>query len=263
MNVHLAKLIVVTRYLWLLLPVILMLALTIAMELLVSELNSIWLKSIVASAFGVVGFVIIIMAVSRIAARLQIPPPVIAGWRSAATGLAVGLLLSITCGLVFYCTHGESTTTSIFTTIQPWSFLRNLGPAFIEEASMRAGVVHLLNGMHGAWAGLAGGSIPFGLLHIFGRLFGNPVGISLVIGTTASGLLLSILYLRFGFWAAFSCHWIWNSLARAWVVYAGITAQDGIQQFEGATATIILLIVACLCLFAIGDKRWRQPQSED
>jgi membrane protease YdiL (CAAX protease family) len=121
---------------------------------------------------------------------------------------------------------------------------------------MRAGVVHILNGLHGPWAAMAGGSLPFGLLHVFGRLFGNPVGISLVIGTTASGLLLSILYLRFGFWAAFACHWIWNSLARAWVMYAGITSRDGIQQFEGAPETVVVLLLACLCLFAFGDRRW-------
>jgi len=43
----------------------------------------------------------------------------------------------------------------------------------------------------------------FGLLHIFGRIFGNPIGVAHVVRTTASGLLLSILYLRFGFWDAF------------------------------------------------------------
>ena len=127
---------------------------------------------------------------------------------------------------------------------------------------MRAGVVHILHGLHGPWAGMAGGSLPFGLLHIFGRLFGNPVGVSLVIGTTASGLLLSILYLRFGFWAAFGCHWMWNSLARAWVMYAGITSRDGIQQFEGAPETVIVLVVACVCLITFGDRRWLRSQTE-
>jgi membrane protease YdiL (CAAX protease family) len=240
-----------------------MLVFTIAMELLVSVLDGIWLKSVVASIFGIIGFAIIIMTVRQISFRLQIPGPVIAGWHSAAIGLMVGSLLSVTCGVIFYITHGESTTTSLIVIIQPSKFLRNLGPAFIEEASMRAGVVHILNGMHGTWAGLAGGSVPFGLLHLFGRLFGNSVGISLVIGTTASGLLLSILYLRFGFWSAFNCHWIWNSLARSWVAYAGITTKDGIQQFEGATATVMILVITCIFLFLIGDKKWRHPQTED
>ncbi len=251
------------RYLWLLVPVVLMLALTVAMESLVSVTDNVWAKGIVAGLIGVVGLVVILTAVRWIASRLQVSAPMVTGWRSLAIGLAVGLLLSITCGLIFRFLHGESSATTFFATIQPTGFLRNLGPALIEEASMRAGVVHLLNGLHGPWAGLAGGSLPFGLLHIFGRLFGNPVGISLVIGTTASGLLLSILYLRFGFWAAFGCHWIWNSLARAWVMYAGITSRDGIQQFEGAPETVIVLVVACGCLIAIGNRQWLQSQMSD
>jgi membrane protease YdiL (CAAX protease family) len=187
------------------------------MESLVSVIDNVWAKGIVAGLIGVVGLVVILTAVRWIASRLQLSTPMVTGWRSLAIGLAVGLLLSLTCGLFFRFLHGESAATTFFAAIQPTSFLRNLGPAFIEEASMRAGVVHLLNGLHGPWAGLAGGSLPFGLLHIFGRLFGNPVGISLVIGTTASGLLLSILYLRFGFWAAFGCRMgyvRWHYLAR-------------------------------------------------
>ena len=259
---RLAKLVGTKRYLWILVPVILMLALTIAMEFLASATDNVWARGIVAGAIGVVGLFVILTTVRWIASRLQISAPNVTAWHNVAIGLAVGLLLSVTCGLVFRFLHGDSATTTFFAAIHPAGFLRNLGPALIEEASMRAGVVHLLNGLYGPWVGMAGGSLPFGLLHVFGRLFGNEVGVSLVIGTTASGLLLSILYLRFGFWAAFACHWIWNSLARAWVMYAGITSQDGIQQFEGAPETVIVLVVACACLITIGDKRWLRSQTE-
>lgn len=255
------------RYLWVLVPVILMLALTVVMELLVSATDNVWARGLIAGAVGAVGLVVILMAVRGISSRLRIAAPTVTEWvagsRSTVIGVAIGLSLSITCGLLFRLLHGVSIETAFLAGIGQSGFLRNLGPAFIEEASMRAGVVHLLNGLSGPWAGLAGGSLPFGLLHIFGRIFGNPVGIAHVIGTTASGLLLSILYLRFGFWAAFGCHWVWNSLAGAWVRYAGITARDGMQQFEGAPETVIVLVVACACLFAFGDKRWLRSQTEE
>lgn len=246
-----------TRYLWVFVPVILMLAFTVAMELLVSATTSAWVKGIVAGLTGMVGAVVIFFVLRRVTVRLHIPAPEIRkGFRNAAVGLAVGLLVSIICGLLFRLLNGEGEADSFVATVQPVRFVQNLGPALIEEASMRAGVVHMLNGWHGPWAGLAGGSLPFGLLHIFGRIFGNPVGVAHVIGTTVSGLLLSILYLRFGFWAAFACHWAWNSLAGTWVRYAGITSRDGMQQFEGAVATVAVLIIACLCLLAFGDRQW-------
>jgi len=240
-----------------------MLALTVVMEFLASATENAWVKGVVVGAFGIFGLLVILTAVRWIAFRLKVPAPKITVWRDVAIGLTVGLLISITCGLLFRLLHGEPATVTFGAAIEPASFLGNMGPALIEEASMRAGVVHLLNGLNGPWAGLAGGSLPFGLLHIFGRIFGNPVGVAHVIGTTASGLLLSILYLRFGFWAAFACHWIWNSLAGTWVRYAGITSRDGMQLFEGAPETVIVLVVTCAILFALPDRRWLRPQTEE
>jgi len=239
-----------------------MLALTVAMELLASAIENAWIKGVVAAAFGIFGLLVTLLVVRWIAFRLKISAPRMMDWRGIATGLAVGLIISITCGLLFGLLHGEPAAVTFVAALEPASFLRNLGPALIEEASMRAGVVHLLNGLHGPWAGLAGGSLPFGLLHMFGRIFGNPVDVAHVIGTTASGLLLSILYLRFGFWSAFACHWIWNSLAGAWVRYAGITSRDGMQQFEGAPETIIVLVVACAILLAFPDRGWLRSQND-
>ncbi len=142
---------------WVLVPVILMLTLTVAMEFLASATENIWVKGIVVSAFGIVGLFLIVMAVRWIAYRLQIIPPEITVWRPVAIGLAVGLLLSITCGLLFRLLHGEPTTATLGAAIEPANFLRSMGPALIEEASMRAGVVHLLNGLNGPWARLAPG----------------------------------------------------------------------------------------------------------
>ncbi|MDP6414935.1 MAG: CPBP family glutamic-type intramembrane protease [Gammaproteobacteria bacterium] len=234
-----------------------MLLFTLAMEFLVVATTNVWVRGAIAATIGIIGATVIFRVIRLAIFRLDIISLELKqGSRGATVGLAVGLIVSITCGLLFCFLHGEPITGSFVAVVQPVRFLQNLGPALIEEASMRAGVVHMLNGLHGPWAGLAGGSLPFGLLHLFGRIFGNPVGIPHVIGTTASGLLLSILYLRFGFWAALSCHWIWNSLAGTWVRYAGVTSRDGMQQFEGAVETVVVLVIASACLLVIGDKRW-------
>ena len=207
---RLTKFVGAWRYLWITVPVILMLAFTIAMESLVSTADNVWFRGLVAGATGVVGFVVIFTAVRWISSRLQIPAPIVTGWRGLVTGLAVGLVLSVTCGLIFSFLHGESVAITFSSAIQPAGFLRNLGPAFIEEASMRAGVVHILNGLNGSWAAMAGGSLPFGLLHVFGRLFGNPVGISLVVGK----LLADFCYR--------SCTFVLDSGPRSLVTGSGI-----------------------------------------
>jgi len=247
-------------YLWLLVPILLMLAFTVAMELLAGITDQAWISSTLYAVAGITGTVAVLVSIRHISGRLRIDAPAKFRWRYSLAGLGVGLgtglILSVSCGLLFHHQYGTASAAPIAASLDPSRALRNIGPALLEEASMRAGVVYLLNGLNGAWAGLAGGSIPFGLLHLFGRLFGNPVDFAHVIGTTASGLLLSILYLRFGFWAAFGCHWVWNSLAVTWVRYAGVELPGGVQEFEGSVGTVLLLILACLCLMTFGDRGW-------
>jgi membrane protease YdiL (CAAX protease family) len=135
--------------------------------------------------------------------------------------------------------------------VQLVRFVANVSPALVEEASMRAGVVQLLDTCYGSWAGLLGGSVPFGLLHIVSRLFGQPVSVAHVLGTTIAGLLLSLLYLRFGVGAAVACHWVWNSLASAWAHYLGFAEHGGVREFEGAWQTSAVLLLLCWALYSI------------
>ena len=83
----------IRRYIWLLVPVVLMLALTVAMESLVSVTDNVWAKGIVAGLIGVVGLVVIITAVRWIASRLQVSAPIVTGWRSLA--FAIDLISSL------------------------------------------------------------------------------------------------------------------------------------------------------------------------
>ena len=110
--------------------------------------------------------------------------------------------------------------------------------------------MHFASVYWGSMWGVAAGSIPFGLIHIFGMFFGNPVTLQQVVGVSIAGGLLSLLYLRFGLISAIGCHWMWNSLCTQWVKVLGIPKQGGVQYIEGAwTTSIILGILYLLLLF--------------
>jgi membrane protease YdiL (CAAX protease family) len=73
------------------------------------------------------------------------------------------------------------------------SEIANMLPAIVKEFGFRDGVVHFLQSYYGKMAGLAGGSILFGIVHIIGRIFGDPVWMSHITGVAIAGLLLSFL----------------------------------------------------------------------
>ena len=123
---RLTKFVGAWRYVWITVPVILMLAFTIAIEFLTSTADNVWFRGLVAGATGVVGFVVILTAVRWISSRLQISAPIVTGWRGLVTGLAGGLVLSVTCGLIFSFLHGESVAITFSSAIQPAGFLPNL-----------------------------------------------------------------------------------------------------------------------------------------
>ena len=104
--------------------------------------------------------------------------------------------------------------------------------------------------------GLMSGSLPFGLIHLVGRLLGKPVGVLHVIGVTAAGLLLSLAYLRFGLMFAIGVHWIWNSLCGTWVSIFGLPKNGGVQMIEGAwTTVLVLLLFVAIIYFLPGAGR--------
>jgi membrane protease YdiL (CAAX protease family) len=175
-------------------------------------------------------------------------PPVIGGVASLTIGAVVGLLVSAASGGLYYLVHRPELARPLATALRPSRFISNLGPASLEEVGFRAGVVQLLSSVWGTLAGLLGGSVPFGVLHLLGVLFGRPPSLTHVIGVSAAGWLLSLLYLQCGLLSAVACHWVWNSLASFWFRAFQLPAKTAQIQFEGAWTTDAVLLLTCAVL---------------
>ena len=236
---------------WLILMIALLLVFTLAAELAFGFFADHVIGAIAGAAIGVAGVVTTLCLVRVATRRSSLAQPRMGTVAGAAVGLAVGLAASVSAGLLVGAAHGAAG--AVWDGVRADRLIGNMAPALIEEVTMRAGVVHLLDACHGPLAGLAGGSAPFGLLHIASKLLGQPVSFSHVVGTTASGLLLSLLYLRWGLGAAVACHWVWNALAGAWKDALGFA---NAREFEGAWETTAVLLVLCLLVAGIRPGWW-------
>ena len=113
------------------------------------------------------------------------------------------------------------------------------------------------------WFCDAVGSIPFGLVHLIDKLVGKEVLAVRVIGLILAGLLLSLLYLHYGLWAAIGCHWIWNvfsdNLVKSMAVGLNWICQILRGQFLHSLPTSIVLLIMIAALVVI--DRLRQKSS--
>jgi len=162
-------------------------------------------------------------------------------------GLAVGLLVSCASGLLYW--QVQRPTGVDFTKLKenlPRRALANLATAAMEEMGCRGGTAWMLSATFGKLAACAGGSIPFGVAHFAGKLLGLPVTMAQVAGCILAGLLLTLLYLRFGLLSALTCHWAWNSLCGGWCKTLGLADT---AAFEGAWTTDLTLGIVCLTLW--------------
>ena len=184
--------------------------------------------------------------------------PVVGGIASLTTGAAAGLLASAASGGLYYLVHRPELARPLAAALRPSRFISNLGPAALEEVGFRAGVVQLLSSAWGTLAGLLGGSVPFGLLHLLGVFFGRPPSLTHVVGVSAAGWLLSLLYLQLGLLSAFACHWVWNSLASFWFRAFQLPAKVADIRFEGAWTTDIVLLAMCVVLHWVRPLRLEQ-----
>ena len=100
-------------------------------------------------------------------------------------------------------------------------------------------------------------------LQLVGRLFGHPIDLAHVIGVSLGGLLLAVLYLRLGLWAAVSCHWLWNTLCSTWVDVLSLPKKGGVQLFEGAWTTSAVLAATSALLVWDLYRRGRPELAED
>jgi membrane protease YdiL (CAAX protease family) len=204
-----------------------------------------------------VGAAVIVVFLRWMARLRSTGEPWLGTGRGFGWGFAAGLVASIGSGILFYLAKRPTLADPLTPVLRPSRAISNIGTAAIEEASFRAGVVQIVASAWGPWAGLVAGSVPFGALHLLNILFGSPPSLAHVIGVSAGGWLLSLLYLRFGLTAAFACHWVWNSLATNWVRAFQLPRKSRMVLFEGAWTTDLVLVLMC------GAIHWLKRSTEE
>lgn len=207
------------------------------------------LRYALLAMFGLVTGFVVYKSIQWSLAALNKKPMAMGNAKTFLLGIFTGIAISIVCGLGFGWYYGYHIDTSQLNYIH-YSTLSNISPAVVEELVFRAGIVNLVAQVAGTFAGLAAGSVPFGVIHFISIFFGQIVTVSQVVGATVAGLMLSLVYLRWGLLAAIGIHWAWNSLSWMWVKGYGL-GNDGMSAFEGSWVTIIVLGLACAFLLRI------------
>ena len=163
-------------------------------------------------------------------------------------GLIIGAIVCLVSGIGYGYLNGyEMKVANLFTNL-PMRTIANIYPSLTEEFFFRGGIVEIIGQIFGRIWGLAAGSIPFGVLHVIGKLFGKTVTISQIFGITLAGLMLSLVYLKFGIWSSIGCHLAWNSLVGGWAQVYGIDNKEVTTSIEGSWITCVVLIGVILFL---------------
>lgn len=236
------------RIIAVLFPVLFIIGTAILSELIIKKLDSACLRGAFLSGTGLLLAWLLYLALAYFSRQLKVDTVRFGNVSGLAVGLAIGLCASFLSGVLYWKLYGNTLSVEKLSQGLFFRTISNVFPASIEEMGFRGGVVGLVTSFFGQVWGLAAGSFPFGVLHFVGRFFGNPVTIQHAMGVSVAGLLLSLLYLRFGLFAAFGCHWIWNSLCGQWVEALSIPKPGGVQAFEGAWSTTAVLTIIAIFL---------------
>lgn len=243
----------------LLAPVALIVAFTIVAE---------WAARLVVSSAGrsaiyalvlVLGAAVTLALLRFLASRSRSPMPVWGGAGAAFLGVGLGVSAVGLCAASHYLVYVPAFAPRIGSVLQPAALVASLGPALLEEAGFRAGIVHALGVRWGPVVGLLGGSVPFGLLHLAGVAVGRVPSAAHVVGVSAGGWLLSLVYLRWGLLAAAALHWAWNSLASNW---ARATQLKSLDTFEGLWTTVAGLVVLSVALHVQQSSSRRRASAD-
>jgi len=235
----------------LILPIVLLLAATICSELIVKQFGKTWKTYTLLPLFGISIGLLCVYVLNKLSASLKIQKMVLGNFKGFLFGITLGIAVSILSATLFYITKGPALNFNLLLPDFHLKLLGNIFPATVEEITFRGGIVHFLTAFWGKFAGLLGGSIPFGVIHLFGKLFGHPVDLMHVIGVSVAGLSLSYLYLELGLLPAISYHLIWNSLCSKWVSVFELPRKGGVQQLEGfwGTSLVIVIVFSVLIYF--------------
>lgn len=235
-----------------------------ALQQLTKNMDSGLIRSAVYTGFSFIIALGISAAIRRSQTELKMSPFIWGKPSSLLWGLAIGLLISAAAGIAFgtlngYPFHWENLFKDL-----PMTTLRQASPALMEEIVFRAGIVHSTLLLFGKAIGLASGSVPFGILHLAGFLFGQSVTATQIMGISFAGLMLSLMYFRFGILGAFATHLTWNALVGGWINVYGLTDSGAaVSALEGSWVTCVVLSVACAALLVFKDQEIDQTRDED
>jgi membrane protease YdiL (CAAX protease family) len=210
--------------------------------------SQLWLTSL----FGIIGAAAIYFFVSYYSEKYDLGMQNIGSAKGATIGILIGLVVSFASGGLYSLSKNRKTWYfQYFSENLGKRMIRNLGVASLEEVGFRGGMVFFLKSFWGNPSAIIGGSALFGIAHLGGRLFGQPVGLMHVIGASLAGLVLTLIYMKYGLLSSMSFHWIWNVLVRSWIKTLKVDENGALQKFEGAWTTILVFIAASLLLFLI------------
>ena len=236
-----------------------MLAGEILLDIIGQRMSPGLLRSSTNAGLGVAVSILIYFIVRYFLKAVALKTPLVGNLSSLVIGLFIGVFVSVVSGVGYGLLNGYQLQFENFFTDVHFKALVNVFPALSEEIVFRGSIVNAIIQLAGNAWGIAAGSIPFGILHLLGVLFGNTVTISQIFGISFAGMMLSLVYVNFGVCGAFACHLVWNSLVTGWIKVYGIEDKAAISSLEGSWVTCTaLLITSILLAFA-----WRARVKAD
>jgi membrane protease YdiL (CAAX protease family) len=231
-------------------PFLIMLAGGFALQLLTQKIDPGFFRTSLYAGLSLVIAMGISWIVRRSQTELKMTPFSWGKSSSLLWGLLIGLMISAASGIGFGISQGYSLHWQNLSNGLSMNVLRHASPALMEEIVFRAGIVHSTLLLFGKAAGLASGSVPFAILHLVGLLFGQSVTAAQIFGISLAGLMLSLMYLRFGILGAFATHLTWNALVGGWINAYGLADKGvAVSALEGSWITCLVLALACTVLY--------------
>jgi len=206
-------------------------------------------RPVLLSTSGLVVSLLFLLVFSLILDRDNFPSVIMGDINSILIGIVVALFLLVITGFSYYFVNKPRINISIIFEGAIRRTVFNINYSVVEEIAFRGILFHSFIVYNYSTLGIYLNSILFGLMHLLNKLYGQKVEISAVIGTTAAGLLLSVLYFKWGLSAAIICHLLWNIFSGSLIKVFGLNQINGTLDFESAATTTLSLIVVSVGLY--------------
>jgi len=163
-----------------------------------------------------------------------------------AIGFLIALILLYSIGLLFFLQTND--VKNLLFKVSFSLVVFNILTAIGEEVIFRGTFLNFFAQKNKKYLGLLITSSIFSLIHLLNLLLGQEVSMVMILSLFLAGLLLGLIYLRFGIVSAIATHYLWNLL------YGGASFSS--ESYAG----ISVLATACLILFLL-EKRANSPQA--